>query len=66
MNEHIIANLNGQIIKDPVLMMAMQRIFEWANMQGLLGIKTVNLKFKDVENRIEVSCWTEISKKDSQ
>ncbi len=42
---HTIVNINPQIILDPVLVTCMQRIFDWANQQGLQGKKVDGLQF---------------------
>lgn len=44
---HTILNINHEIPLDPVLVMCMQKIFDWANEQGLAGKKVYALEFKE-------------------
>jgi hypothetical protein len=46
---HGIMTLNEYCVEDPVMMMAFQHIFVWANEMGLKGTKVFNLRFKQCD-----------------
>jgi hypothetical protein len=45
-----ILNVSDQIVEDPVLLMAMSHLFEWANREGLNGRKVCGLKLVSPSN----------------
>lgn len=57
--------LNRQTYKDPVLIEACKKLFDWANTMGLNSQKTTNLRFIFNENEIDplnqmVEVWCDI------
>ncbi len=72
---HTIVDISPQIILDPVLVMCMQRIFDWANQQGLQGKKvdrlqfiqpTTNVMSDPLNQMIKARCRIHLSEKEFQ